>query len=98
MSKLKFTPGPWRSAPYFPQEWLNNGQKEQGYEVTYGEDKEVVSERIYTKEDAALIAAAPEMYEMLERIQDYMTGGPILAKKPSVEEIAHLLEKARGER
>lgn len=63
MSKLKFTPGPWRSAPYFPQEWLNNGQKEQGYEVTYGEDKEVVSERIYTKEDAALIAAAPEMYE-----------------------------------
>lgn len=47
---------------------------------------------------AKLFAAAPEMYEMLERIQDYMTGGPILAKKPSVEEIAHLLEKARGER
>lgn len=40
--------------------------------------------------------AAPEMYQMLERILDYMTGGPILSKKPNVEEIAHLLEKARG--
>lgn len=42
--------------------------------------------------------AAPEMYQMLERILDYMTGGPILFKPPSVMEIAHLLEEARGER
>jgi transcription elongation factor Elf1 len=42
--------------------------------------------------------AEPEMYSMLERILDYMTGGPFLAEPPSVEEIAHLLEEARGER
>ena len=56
-------------------------------------------EKIYTCNcEVPVYKTAPQMLKMLERILDYMTGGPILAKKPSVEEFAYLLEKASGER
>jgi len=55
-------------------------------------------EKVYTCNcQVPMYKAAPQMRKMLERILDYMTGGPFLAKKPSVEEIAHLLEVARDE-
>ena len=96
MSKPKFTPGPWfvdHGVPGKPRIFsrADNLIKSMVCACEHG----ALSRQ---EHDAALIAAAPEMYQMLERIQDYMTGGPILAKKPSVEEIAHLLEKARGEK
>ena len=96
MSEPKFTPGPWfvdHGVPGKPRIFsrADNLIKSMVCACEHG----ALSRQ---EHDAALIAAAPEMYEMLESILDYMTGGPFLAKQPSVMEIAHLLEKARGER
>ena len=96
MSEPKFTLGPW---------YVDHGVP--GKPRVFSQAKNLIKTMVCACEhgaisrmehDANLIAAAPEMYDMLERILDYMTGGQFLAKPPSVEEIAHLLEKARGER
>lgn len=89
MSEPKFTPGPWNVAP----------MDLRMFRITRDLSCWVdICRNVLTEENANLIAAAPEMYSMLERILDYMTGGQFLAKPPSVKEIAHLLEEARGER
>lgn len=96
MSKPIFTPGPWKSQVYrnFCQVTASNecGPFEICFAEPYAEE-----EMEETAANAALIAAAPEMYAMLERIMDYRTGGPFIANPTKTEEIYNLLAKARGE-
>lgn len=43
-----------------------NGVK--GYEIHWSDDGECITDHVYTKEDAKLIASAPQMYEALKEI------------------------------
>ena len=45
-----------------------NGTK--GFEIHWSDDGECVTDHVYTKEDAALIANAPAMYEALKEITE----------------------------
>jgi hypothetical protein len=90
MSNLtKFTKGNW----YINDcgvHWNNPDLKR--LEVCYSEIGEVICDTVYTEADANLIAAAPEMYKLLE----FIAGAPLAAPHKAVE-IKKLLAKARGE-
>ena len=84
MSETKFTKGEWRVERFV------NGK---GFEIAFNDDGEVITDYVYDEHDANLIAAAPEMYEMLESLrEDY----GLLTKVG--KDIDKLLAKARGEK
>jgi hypothetical protein len=93
MSEAKFTKGEW---------WVNHTGKHHNnpeisqHEICYSKEGECVVDHVYDVNDAHLIAAAPEMYEMLNNILDERVG---VAKNDYVldDEIESLLAKARGE-
>lgn len=93
MSETKFTPGPWSLL-------FNDKTKvvleQQGVAVfvadTYAGFTKSEEEQ---KANAALIAAAPEMYEGLKEIRDVMEKDGRFGR--TVEAIDKLLKKARGE-
>lgn len=102
MSEPKFTKGPWKYVK--KQDYYNCGVTEHYYDVYEVVDSKnhliakagkIESDNL--EANAALIACAPTMYAMLERILDFKTGGPFISTNPSVTELAHLLMKARGE-
>jgi hypothetical protein len=85
----KFTKGDW----YINDcgvHWNNPDLKR--LEVCYSEIGEVICDTVYTEADANLIAAAPEMYELLE----FIANAPLAAPHKAFE-IKKLLAKARGE-
>lgn len=87
----KFTKGPW---------FVSDGKPHlviKGKVCVSGEDGEpiVVADTNYyfeeSRDNAALIAAAPEMYEMLKVLLPQIAGSPAALK------VNRLLAKARGE-
>lgn len=83
-----FTKGPWQYAD--------------GNEIVYSQEGDVVCDTVgaTTREhqdyNAHLIAVAPEMYEMLEKIlAEYKA--IMLGESSAVSDIEQLLSKARGE-
>lgn len=60
MSEAKFTPSPWRV------ESERNVQGQKYYSVSFGDDDGQICDFIGYKEDANLIAAAPELYHFLK--------------------------------
>ena len=91
MSNLtKFTKGNW----YINDcgvHWNNPDLKH--LEVCYSEIGEVICDTVYTEADANLIAAAPEMYELLEELLEVIPQSQYRDKGI----IEKLLAKARGE-
>lgn len=103
MSEQKFTKGPWNNVK--KQDYYNHGLTEHYYDVYHiinakgeiiakltaegmGKDKNI-------KANAALLAAAPEMYDLLlDIVTDYqcMPNPAVMADK-----IEAILKKARGE-
>jgi hypothetical protein len=84
-TETKFTKGNW----YINDcgvHWNNPDLKH--LEVCYSEIGEVICDTVYTEADANLIAAAPEMYKMLD---DLANG------RGTDYPIEQLLSKARGE-
>ena len=66
MKEFKGTPGPW-VVNEIGQHWNN---KELAHlEITYGEDGECICDTVYQREDAKLIAAAPELLEALRDLE-----------------------------
>lgn len=65
MKEFKGTPGPWR-VNTIGEHWNNPALVH--LEVTYGTDGECVCDTVYRREDADLIAAAPELLEALRRM------------------------------
>ena len=65
MEKFKGTPGPW-VVNEIGQHWNNKALAH--LEITYGEDGECICDTVYQREDANLIAAAPELLEALQNI------------------------------
>ena len=88
MSEPKFTPGPWR---VFNETGVGTGK----VRVADCEDIEVGFGRGADKYNAALIAAAPEMYELLDELDKATTAAEIDAL---YARIPVLLKKARGEK
>jgi two-component SAPR family response regulator len=80
----KFTPAPWQ---VFRKESSVGCKEGQGIAELWRDGDE-------RKANAALIAAAPEMYEMLSKLSMQLTA--INAHK-AVNDIEQLLAKARGE-
>lgn len=62
MNEFKGTPGPW-SVNEKGQYWNNKSLTH--LEVIFGEDGECICDTVYQREDANLIAAAPELLEAL---------------------------------
>lgn len=62
MNEFKGTPGPW-SVNEKGQHWNNKSLTHP--EVIFGEDGECIFDTVYQREDANLIAAAPELLEVL---------------------------------
>lgn len=89
----KFTKGPWEVSP--DMQW-NNGAKV--YEINYGEYGEVVAESVYEKEDANLIAAAPDLYEALEEmVNRFVHYAETYNDIKAIAQGREALKKAKGE-
>ena len=90
MSETKFTPGPWRAglSIYKSQARVVADKGGRIADVFAYEEEQA-------KANAALIAAAPEMYEGLKEIRDVMEKDGRFCR--TVEAIDKLLKKARGE-
>lgn len=79
-----------------------NNPKIASWIVYYTDDEEQIVDHVYEKEDALLIAAAPDMYEALKSVEKYLEdNSDILAPFPTrseLDQIRRALEKARGEK
>lgn len=77
MQEFKGTPGPW-CVNTIGKHWNNPALVH--LEVTFGTDGECICDTVYRREDADLIAAAPELLEALKgllvRVADDEEYGP----------------------
>ena len=104
MSEPKFTPGPWHKKGKrvfwtkperdLPKDNLFNGLV--CICATTEDNPPEVNEEACA--NASLIAAAPEMYEVLVKCLAYISRCPMLRNGELEDEIATLLAKARGEK
>ena len=95
MKEFKGTPGPW-VVNEIGQHWNNKALTH--LEITYGEDGECVCDTVYQREDANLIAAAPELLEALQRCESVLSNIPL--EVCDVEDLLYAREaikKALGE-
>ena len=89
MSRGKFTKGPWRI-----DEFRDFASIMAGYtEICYIDD-DLNCDKV--RANARLIAAAPEMYELLELLDNYLAINGGLSDRMTTE-IRKLMKKARGE-
>lgn len=94
MKGFKGTPGPW-SVNEIGQHWNNKSLTH--LEVIFGEDGECICDTVYQREDANLIAAAPELLEALTTTLDEI-GHWLSQQKPDLKEkMASAIAKALGE-
>ena len=95
MSELKATPGPWKVVLNFKNRRLvapedpRFGMVAEVFEHSGGDEPETV------EANAALIAAAPDMYQMLKELEEDMAN--VGGFHRTREKINEILAKARGE-
>lgn len=92
MKEFKGTPGPWR-VNTIGEHWNNPALVH--LEVTYGTDGECVCDTVYRREDADLIAAAPELLEALETLVVFTT--PTKRNAAVLNKARAAINKATGE-
>lgn len=92
MKEFKGTPGPWR-VNTIGEHWNNPTLVH--LEVTYGTDGECVCDTVYRREDADLIAAAPELLEALETLVVFTT--PTKRNAAALNKAHAAIAKATGE-
>lgn len=90
MSEARFTKAPWR-VHNRGKHW-NNSTLEH-LEICFGDDGECICDTVYEEANAHLIATAPEMYDVLEKLSKRDTSTDIFNL---VLEAEKLLKKARG--
>ena len=101
MSETGWTPGPWRAETSTPEEGYDH------WRVTHGQGGylfEVASIPLLSESpegcaNATLIAAAPELYEALERLVDDTSAGRLggVSLAHGIKAARAALKKARGE-
>lgn len=91
----EFTKGPWivnKTGAHWNNPNLEN------IVITYGEIGECICDTVYEEANANLIAAAPEMYALLEIAHEYIDNcGAQAGAQDVLDQIESLLIKARGE-
>ncbi len=105
MSELKATPGPWEcdfqdhDARYQDVKIRPSGRKYHAICKVWMDDAPVPEFNAEQKGNAHLIAAAPEMYELLEMVFLSIEGGGrvVTFSDDDYEEMRAALAKARGE-
>jgi hypothetical protein len=69
--KIQFTPGPWK---YDPERFNTDNEQNSGSILSVGSDEwfiaEICGDLDESQANAKLIAAAPEMYELIEALLD----------------------------
>lgn len=60
----RHTAGPWKAVELNPRVGFAE------FEIQYENDGECIAEGVYRKDDAVLIAAAPDMLEALENLEN----------------------------
>ncbi|HHC0136889.1 TPA: hypothetical protein ACN7DQ_005118 [Klebsiella pneumoniae] len=94
MNEFKGTPGPWR-VNTIGKHWNNPALVH--LEVTFGTDGECICDTVYRREDADLIAAAPQLLEALKgllvRVADDEEYGP----EHAITIAREAIKKALGE-
>lgn len=94
MNEFKGTPGPWR-VNTIGKHWNNPALVH--LEVTFGTDGECICDTVYRREDADLIATAPELLEALKgllvRVADDEEYGP----EHAITIAREAIKKALGE-
>lgn len=100
MENFKGTPGPW-VVNEIGQHWNNKALAH--LEITFGEDGECICDTVYQREDANLIAAAPELLEALKELisgyEDREQSGmfDMLVHGDLIEKANIAIKKALGE-
>ena len=89
-AETKFTKGEWR-VNYTGTHW--NNPELRNIEINYGDQGECICDTVYLDSDAHLIAAAPDMYKLLDEIAVSME----CFHGVDTNSIYELLAKARGE-
>lgn len=114
MSDTKFTPGPWKIGKYemtvVSEAPIPNVSQYSGHTDTQFYGGYLIAESIWRKEDARLIAAAPDLYEALKEAREelracqaviHLAGGfdPAYVKgaQAAMKSADAALAKARGE-
>lgn len=104
-TETKFTKGEWRVVSTGKH---RNNENLENLQICYSDIGECICDTVYEEQDAHLIAAAPEMYVMLENSLNeiYMLVNKVNEKGAGftnyddmyiAREIKYLLAKARGE-
>jgi len=61
------------------------------WQIQWSDDGECISDHVYEEADAKLIAAAPEMFEALKRVEAYLVANEdILAPFPTRSELDNI--------
>lgn len=114
MSEPKFTPGPWLLRKVDNQEWhidvkssgLHDGFPWDGLAVAYGYDDKPSEGKVIARANAALIAAAPQLYAALDEAADLLYAAlkciddpnyPVAEERGAILIWRDLLRRARGE-
>lgn len=95
MKEFKGTPGPW-VVNEIGMHW--NNKELASFEITYGEDGECICDTVCQREDANLIAAAPELLDALQRCESVLSNIPL--EVCDVEDLLYAraaIKKALGE-
>ncbi len=87
---MKHTKGPWKAVNNGPH---HNNPDITNFEIQFWEDGECVVDHVYEKADAHLIAAAPDMFDVLIDILHHEQDIDI----STVASIKSVLKKASGE-
>jgi hypothetical protein len=86
VSAPQFTPGPW--------EWWDDGQRL--VRITEAAEQKLIAQTILPS-NARLIAAAPELYEALKALADFINMGEASNIDVLMQNADAALAKARGE-
>lgn len=89
--EFKGTKGGWKAVNR-GNHW--NNKKIDNIQIQYGNDEECISDHVYCKYDALLISKAPEMLEMLHKIENILTYDTIEPNSPLQEEIYNLIKQS----
>lgn len=95
MSRNSFTPVPWR-VNTIGKHWNNPALVH--LEVTFGTDGECICDTVYRREDADLIASAPELLVALQQCVEWLDIHSCAGSAESicVEESKLIIAKALG--
>lgn len=91
---METSDGGWTEGKWRVVERVTNGVN--GYEICWSDDGEAVTDHVYEKADAHVMAASKELYDALHRLVIHIESSGV-ANSSDIEVSLDALAKARGE-